>query len=87
MKLEIGIGNIDKLENSIWDYGVLSWQTQTLVDKVLLNENFNEKMSNFGHYFPTWKLQVKKKLFTIQISSIKFFNFSIFPTRTSGWSL
>ena len=53
--------NLHEVGNRSWTHRqvgkfyweVLSWQTRTLVKKVLLNENFNEKISNFGHYFPT----------------------------------
>ena len=82
--------NLHEVGNRSWTHRqvgkfyweVLSWQTRTLVKKVLLNENFNETISNFGHYFPTWKFQVKKKLFNIKISIVKFWNFWIFPTQT-----
>jgi len=65
--------NTDKLENSIWN-----WEELKL-------ESFSQmktSMNSFGHYLITWKFQVKKKLFNIQIFIIKFFNFSTFPTRT-----
>ena len=73
--------NTDKLENSIFNWEVLSWQTRTFVGKFFSNETFDEKFPTSVTIFQLG-FQVKKKLFNINFSIIKFCNFWIFPTRT-----